>query len=114
MTGFTIDFNESDITLNFDIEFDNFQHFYFNTKDEIFSKIIELFRIIKEKETHEATLTVSAKIDKHHFSTELRYDLNNLGLLNDVILPYFEEREQYEVCSSVSELIKNFKPLLNT
>ena len=106
----TIENNDNfDITLVFDEKYESFGEFYISTREKIFRELLFLFELISSKENHEASICVSATINDVSFSTNLTYNLSNVYLISEVILPYFEEKEDFETCSEIVKLMNKLK-----
>lgn len=101
---------KKDITLIIEKEYQTFNEFYSENKCDIFSAFLDLFQIMdKERERNEFVLEVVWKIKKSTITTEYQYDRNSTHLLEEVLLPYFEEIEDYETCQLILKLNENLK-----
>jgi len=99
----------SGLTIEFTEEYKDFPTFVSKTTDPIYRAIIDGFNDVRE--TGKMNLTVKANVDKTQFKTLFEYTKADAYILKDVINPYFEQKEDYEICEVImqiySELVKN-------
>lgn len=93
-----------DIVLNVDIIYDTFNDFYNENKYNIYKKFIELFRIMSKSKKQKFTICINWNIKDATINTEYQYDKSCIDVLNEVLLPYFLELEEYETCGEIKKL----------
>lgn len=94
----------------------DFYDFYQNNKEQIYKNIINLFKGLTKTRKKYLKLLVHSKIDGFTLGTEFVFDKSQKLILMNDILPYFEEREDYEICADIVQLYnsidkKKSKPL---
>lgn len=103
-----------DITLNIQKEYISFQEFYNDNKNDIFKSFLKLFYLMEKKyDKNEFTLCINWKIINSDISTEYVYDRSSIDMLKDILLLYFEEIEEYEICSEILILYNQLKNVKN-
>lgn len=99
----------SGLTLEFKEEYDDFPAFVRETTDPIYRALIDAFNELHQ--TGKTNITVRAHVDTTFFETVFEYTKSDAYILKDVINPFYEEREDYEMCTKImkiySELIKD-------
>ena len=80
--------------------------FYEPNKEEIYKSIIEIFEEFKNTRKKSLVLRLSAKFKNADWNTEFEFHRSETIVLKRDILPYFEENEDYEMCSQVLNLHK--------
>lgn len=93
--------------LKFEGEYDGFTDFYSENKTEIYRAIIELFNDFKNNKKKTLNLGISAKIKGLDWDTEFSFKRNETVILTRDVIPYFENMEDYEMCSEIIELHKD-------
>jgi hypothetical protein len=94
-----------------DNDYSSFHEFYSKEKRVIYKKIIDVFEEILKENIKEKKLLVIARIDGVSFDTDFQIDRDNKKLLTDVIIPYFEEIEEYELCSKIITIISELNKI---
>ena len=82
----------------------DFGSFYNENKVTIYKSIVNLFNSLKRKDKQNLVLIMSAKINGLQWETELKFNRKESFVLVRDILPYFEDNEDYEFCSEISNL----------
>lgn len=82
----------------------DFTSFYSANKETIYKTIVSLFNSLKRKDKQNLILILSAKINKLQWETELKFNRKESIVLVRDILPFFEESEDYEYCSEITNL----------
>lgn len=95
---------DSSIALVIENNYSNFQEFYKNEKRQIYNKIIDIYENTLKENIDCQKLIVIGKIDGCTFDTDFEINKDNQYLLTDVIIPYFEKNEEYEICKKILEL----------
>jgi hypothetical protein len=80
--------------------------FYEPNKEEIYKSIIEIFEEFKNTRKKSLVLKLSAKFKDADWNTEFEFHRSETIVLKRDILPFFEENEDYEMCSQVLNLHK--------
>lgn len=93
-----------DILLTIDNEYGTFEEFYTDNQYEIFKKFIDLFKMMSGSKKNIFSLCISWKVKNTEINTEYQYDRTSIIMLKDVLLPYFEEIEEYEICADILKL----------
>lgn len=82
----------------------DFSDFYNINKKLIYTNIINIFKSLKRKDKENVVLILSATINALQWETELKFSrAQSIVLIRD-ILPFFEETEDYEVCSEITSI----------
>lgn len=99
-----------DVILNIENEYDSFLEFYTDNKKNIFLNFIELFKQMNNIHNKNLfSLCINWKINDLVMSTDFTYDKTCIYMLNDIILPFFEDLEEYETCSDILNLYNQLK-----
>ena len=91
-----------EMTIKFDTVYESFPDFIISTKDPLYKEIIKAFKKLEKSES--ITLNVQANVDERIFNTLLEYDKLGANILIDVILPFYVECEEYEVCADIMKV----------
>jgi hypothetical protein len=94
------------IELNLNDNYTDFNEFYRINKEIIYKSIIELFKGLTKTRKKALKLVVITRIDGFDWGTDFIFNKNQFGVLIDFILPFFEEREEYEICSEIVKIHK--------
>jgi hypothetical protein len=86
--------------------YNDWKDFYTPNKEEIYKSIIEIFEEFKNTRKKSLILKISAKFKNVDWNTEFEFHRSETIVLKRDILPYFEENEDYEMCSQVLNLHK--------
>lgn len=97
-------------SLIFDGEFLEFKDFYDENKETIYRSIIKLFEEFKKTKKKTLTLFISAKIQGLEWDTEFNFTKNESIILKRDLMPYFEDKEDYETCGDIINLHKELTP----
>jgi len=92
------------IKLEIDENYEDFNDFYQSNKETIYKNIINLFKGLKTSRKKFLKLLVQSKIDGLTWGTEFIFDKSQKQILVNDILPFFEEREEYEICSEIMKV----------
>ena len=94
--------NRDNETTNLDINlnFTSFSTFFENSKGTIYTSMINSYIDLYDKKIKSKILLVNAKIDNQNFTTEFNISVNLPNIIVDIIIPYFEEIENYEMCDT--------------
>jgi hypothetical protein len=84
----------------------DWKSFYEPNKEDIYKSIIEIFEEFKNTRKKSLVLKLSAKFRDSDWNTEFEFHRNETIVLKRDILPYFEENEDYEICSQVLNIHK--------
>jgi len=102
-----INFVKSGLTISFTDHFTDYGTFMEVSRDPIYRTILSAFKELKKKE--KVAINVSAHVDNTEFESELEFTKLNLDILTDVVNPYFEEIEDYEMCAKVMEVLSELQ-----
>jgi hypothetical protein len=89
------------IKMEIDENYKDFNDFYQNNKESIYKNIIDLFKGLTRTRKRYLKLLVHSKIEGFTWGTEFVFDKGQKQILMNDILPYFEEREEYEICAEI-------------
>jgi len=92
------------IKLDIDEDYQDFNDFYQTNRETIYKNIINLFMGLKTSKKKYLKLVVHSKIDGETWGTEFIFDKSQIGILVNDILPFFEKREEYEVCGEIMKI----------
>ena len=87
--------------------YNEFNDFYEKNKEIIYKSIIELFSEFKKTRKRTLSLHVSARIKGLEWDTEFNFNRNESIVLKRDVIPYFEEKEDYETCGEIINLHKD-------
>ena len=96
--------NEAYLTLMIDKNYPDFHSFYAANKKSIYLSIIETFEALSTHNLPSLDMRVSAVVDGMKWTTDFTFRKNDAIQLTRDILPFFEENEEYEVCSYIIKL----------
>jgi hypothetical protein len=91
--------------INFNEEFDSYFDFYESNKMIIYKKIVDTYEFMKENNVDSHVIHLSAKISGFYWSTDVIFRNEDKELLYEHVLKYFEEKEEYEYCQKIKELM---------
>jgi hypothetical protein len=84
----------------------NFNEFYDLNKNLIYSNIIEVLKGFTTSKKRKLTLYIQAIILGIEWDHEFLFEpQGGYKLLNDTILPYFEQIENYEKCNEILSIL---------
>lgn len=93
-------------TLEIQTAYEDFGSFMDETRDPVYRTIFSAFKELMEKKTPTVTVTVRAHVDNMDVESVLEFSKENSNMLTEIILPYFESVEEYEMCSEVLKIHK--------
>lgn len=82
--------------------YDDYATFMDETRDPIYQTILKSFNDLKEKE--KVVVNVKANVEDTQFESNLEFTKDNLNVLVDVLIPFFESEEKYELCAEAMKL----------
>jgi hypothetical protein len=82
----------------------DFPEFYRKNKEEIYKNIVLSFKSINRKDKQNVVLYLHAKINGLQWETNLKFNKKECFVLVRDILPFFEEKEEYEYCGVIVNL----------
>ena len=88
----------------FEKNYSNFHEFYNECEEKIYRKMIDVYEKLKSEDIKQKNLIFTASVDGFIFDTAFLLDSTNPSLLKEVIIPFFEDREDYETCSKILSL----------
>lgn len=90
---------DDDVTvLNIDMNFPSFPIFFSHSKDTIYKRMVEVFQELIDNNIRSKILDVNARINGVTFSTKFNINVEIPGIITEIIIPHFEEHEDYEFC----------------
>lgn len=92
----------SGATIQFSEQYHDFRTFVEETTDPIYKAIVNAFNELDE--TGKTNLLIKANVDNTEFDTVFEYTKDDAYILKDVINPFYENREDYEMCSKIMEV----------
>ena len=90
--------------LKIDESYEDFPEFYLKNKEEIYKNVVLSFKSINRKDKENVILLLSAKINGLQWETELKFNKKECFVLIRDILPFFEDKEEYEYCEQILNL----------
>jgi hypothetical protein len=94
--------------MNNNIEFTgnylSYNEFYDDNKTIIYKKITDTFEYMNENNVEKYVLNINANINNFFWSTDIVFHNKDKQMLEDHILKYFEENEEYEYCQKVKQI----------
>lgn len=87
--------------LRFDEPYPDFLEFYADCKERIYRKLVTVFEDLHLSKLEERRLVIYANVDGCLFDTVFDISRERVDLLNEIILKYFEDMEDYETCSRI-------------
>lgn len=97
------------IKLEIDENYQDFNDFYQKNKETIYRNIITLFKGLTKTKKKYLKLLVHSKIEGFTWGTEFVFDKSQRPILINDILPYFEDREEYEICSEIMAIYNSIE-----
>jgi len=97
-------FDNTTNTLIIPTNYPNYPTFYNAEKKQIYLGYVEMFKKLARSIDKDKQLTVIYHIEEQSFTTNLVVNRNKIGVLKSNILPFFEQLEEYEICSDIVEL----------
>ena len=93
-----------DITLNIYVKYSGLEDFLETNKRTIFLNFIEIFRKMTVIEKPIISLCIIWNTDEIVMKTTYQVDKSDINILNEILLPYFLDIEDYETCSEIKLL----------
>lgn len=90
--------------LRIDDSYSDFPEFYLKNKEEIYKNVFLSFKSINRKDKENVILQLSAKINELQWETEFKFNKKECFVLIRDILPFFEDKEDYEYCEQILNL----------
>lgn len=84
----------------------SFDEFYTENKSEIYRTIVDIFNEYKSTDKKVLTFSLSALITNIKWITEFSFTKDQFFVMKRDVLPYFEEMEDYEMCTKIMCLDK--------
>ena len=97
-------FDNATNTLTITTSYPNYPTFYKTEKKQIYLGYIETFKKLAISTDKDKQLIVKYRIEEQSYTTNLVVDRSKIGVLKSHILPFFEQLEEYEICSDIVEL----------
>jgi hypothetical protein len=82
--------------------YDDYATFMDETRDPIYQTILKSFNDLKE--TERIIVNVKANVENTQFESNLEFTKANIDVLVDVLIPFFESEEKYELCAEAMKL----------
>lgn len=82
--------------------YDDYETFMNETRDPIYYTILKSFNDLKNNDR--VVVNVKANVENTEFESNLEFTKDNLNVLLDVIVPFFESEEKYELCAEAMKL----------
>jgi hypothetical protein len=95
---------EAFMTLTIETDYPDFHSFYTAHKESIYFSIVETFEALSKLDTPSLDFRVSAIIKGLKWDTDFTLSKKESIMLTRDILPFFVEKENYEVCSFITQL----------
>lgn len=92
--------------LTFKKKFKSYNEFHNENKNKIYKSIVNLFKEFTNTNIKSLSLSIDANIEGIEWNTELHFNRNEINVLKKDIMPYFEDIEDYEMCSEIINLTK--------
>jgi hypothetical protein len=93
--------------LIFSEKYKSYTEFHLKNKEEIYKSIVELFKNFIDTKNKTQSIIISATIENIEWTTELIFNKKEFNVLKNDIMPYFEDNEDYEMCSEIINVTKN-------
>lgn len=90
--------------LSFKNDYQSYHEFAEDTRTDIYNTIYIIFQKLKTDKEKEMKLIISAKIEGIDWSTDLNFTKHDTIVIKRDLIPYFEQKEDYEMCSNLKEL----------
>jgi len=84
--------------------YQTFDDFYFEHKSEIYESIVAVFEEFKISSKNVLTINLRSTIGGVFWNSDLSFTRDQFFILKRDILPFFEEEEDYEVCSRIMKI----------
>jgi hypothetical protein len=97
--------------------YDGYSNFFEKNRTKIYLGIIECFDLLSNSNRKTIKYSVKSKFNSDStstffdFGTDFVFRKNDANILNETVLPYFEQIEEYEKCRDILNL---YKKLTNT
>jgi hypothetical protein len=95
---------ETKEVLNFSKIYETYFDFAEDTREEIYMSIYRLMDSLKNPKINESKLYISAKVDGINWDTDFTIKKGDSILITRDLIPFFEKREDYEMCKKLKEL----------
>lgn len=103
-----IDINQEKIEqLKFNNDYDSFVEFLEDTRFEIYNSVFKMFSKLYTEKLEVVKMVVIGKINGKDFDTDFIYTKKQSSVITDELLPFYEKREDYEMCQNIKTLYKN-------
>jgi len=106
----TVDTNLREFAkIELNADYQDFGDFYQNNKSLIFNNIVQLYKELTKTNENKLKLVVVSKLDGDVWSTDFVYSKDDLKMLMNDVLPFYEENEEYEICSEIMKINEKLK-----
>jgi len=92
--------------LVFKEKYKSYHEFHNENRETIYKSIVGLFSEFQKIKNKNLSITIDAKIENIDWTTEIIFNRNEVGVLKKDLIGYFEEIEDYEMCSKIKYLYK--------
>lgn len=92
--------------LKYTTKYKSFEEFYSEAKPEIYKTIVDIFDEFNKTDKQVITISLSANISGMNWDTDFSFTKDQYFVMKRDILPFFEETEDYEMCSRIIKLDK--------
>jgi len=95
---------ETTEVLKFPKIYETYFEFAEDTREDIYTSIYRLMHILNDSTISEVKLFISAKVEGINWDTDFTIKKEDSILITRDLIPYFEKRENYEMCVKLKEL----------
>ena len=93
---------DTNIIVSFPENYMSFADFFESNKKAIYQNIIKLFDNMSNN--IDSTLKITSTIGSVPWYSEFTYDKEQKYILVKTILPFFEKKEEYEICAEIMKI----------
>lgn len=93
--------------LKFNTDYESFLEFLEDTRFDIYNSVFKMFSKLFTENLEVVKMVVTAKINGKDWDTDFIYSKKQLSVIIDELLPFYEKREDYEMCQNIKKLYKD-------
>lgn len=102
---------EKDADYKIEIEIDNYNYdkYVEFSNDVIYNKVIEIYDNANKLKKKNIVLEVTFTSKLLKITNKISFNISDIEPLTEVLLPFFQDKEEYEKCDKILKICKKLK-----